>query len=91
LSNEEIRIKYPAEIAEKFIQQANEIDILSNEYNSDKFSIGIKQNLFITKKRKKQTLLLLYVKNPKTKLRLSKIQKILLKLINIHMLMLLQS
>ena len=52
LSNEEIRIKYPAEIAEKFIQQANEIDILSNEYNSDKFSIGIKQNLFITKKKK---------------------------------------
>lgn len=52
MSNEEIRIKYPAEIAEKFIQQANEIDILSNEYNSDKFSIGIKQNLFITKKKK---------------------------------------
>lgn len=52
LSNEEIRIKYPAEIAGKFIQQANEIDILSNEYNSDKFSIGIKQNLFITKKKK---------------------------------------
>lgn len=52
LSNEEIRIKYPAEIAEKFIQHANEIDILSNEYNSDKFSIGIKQNLFITKKKK---------------------------------------
>lgn len=52
LSNEEIRIKYPPEIAEKFIQQANEIDILSNEYNSDKFSIGIKQNLFITKKKK---------------------------------------
>ena len=52
LTNEEIRLKYPPEIAEKFIQQANEIDILSNEYNSDKFSIEIKQNLFITKKKK---------------------------------------
>ncbi|MCI5725423.1 DUF3644 domain-containing protein [Fusobacterium sp.] len=51
LSNEDIKIKYPAEIAEKFIKQANEIDVLSKEYNSDKFSINIKQNLYITKKK----------------------------------------
>ncbi|HEO7226875.1 DUF3644 domain-containing protein, partial [Streptococcus agalactiae] len=35
LSNEQIRLKYPAEIAEKFIQQANAIDVLVTEYNSD--------------------------------------------------------
>ena len=51
LSNEQIRLKYPPEIAEKFIQQSNEIDVLTEEYNSDKFAIGIKQNLYITKKK----------------------------------------
>lgn len=52
LSNEQIRLKYPPEIAEKFIQQANDIDVLTKAYNSDKFSIDIKQNLYITKKKK---------------------------------------
>lgn len=51
LSNEDIRLKYPAEIAEKFIKQANEIDVLTAEYNSDKFSIGITQKLYITKNK----------------------------------------
>ncbi|MDR1773348.1 MAG: DUF3644 domain-containing protein [Clostridioides sp.] len=51
LTNEQIKLKYPSEIAEKFIRQANEVDVLSNEYNSDKFSINIKQKLYITKKK----------------------------------------
>ncbi len=51
LTNEEIKIKYPPEIAEKFIKQANEIDVLSDEYNSDKFAINIRQNLYITKSK----------------------------------------
>lgn len=51
LSNEEIKLKYPAEIAERLIKQTNEIDVLSKEYDSDKFSINIKQQLFITKKK----------------------------------------
>lgn len=51
LTNEQIKLKYPAEIAEKFIKQANEIDVLSHEYDSDKFSIDIKQNLYLTKKK----------------------------------------
>lgn len=51
LSNEEIKLKYSLEIAERLIRQGNEIDVLSNEYNSDKFSINIKQNLHITKKK----------------------------------------
>jgi hypothetical protein len=51
LTNEQIKLKYPPEIAEKFIKQANEIDILSHEYGSEKFSIDIKQNLYVTKKK----------------------------------------
>ncbi|MDN5628847.1 MAG: DUF3644 domain-containing protein, partial [Lactococcus sp.] len=51
LTNEQIKIKYPPEIAEKFIQQANDIDVLATELSSDKFAIGIKQNLYITKKK----------------------------------------
>ncbi len=33
LSNEEIKLKYPPEIAEKFIKEANEVDVLMDEYN----------------------------------------------------------
>ena len=51
LSNEEIRLKYSPEIAERLIKQANEIDVLSATFNSDKFAIPIRQNLYITKKR----------------------------------------
>lgn len=51
LTNEQIQLKYPPEIAEKFITKANEIDVLSQEYDSDHFSINIKQNLYITKKK----------------------------------------
>lgn len=50
LTNEQIKLKYPAEIAEKFIKEANNIDVLSKAYASDKFSIDIKQNLYITRK-----------------------------------------
>lgn len=51
LTNEQIKIKYPSEIAEKFIQKANEIDVLIEEYDSEKFAINIRQNLYITKKK----------------------------------------
>lgn len=51
LSNEELRLKYSPQIAEKLIKQSNEIDVLSATYNSDKFAINIKQNLYITKKK----------------------------------------
>ena len=51
LDNEQIRLKYAPEIAEKFIQQANEIAVLNETYNSDKFAINIRQNLYITRKK----------------------------------------
>ena len=51
LSNEEIKIKYSPEIAEKLIQKANEIEVLSQEYDSSKFSINIRQNLYLTRKK----------------------------------------
>ncbi|ARW20653.1 DUF3644 domain-containing protein [Pediococcus pentosaceus] len=53
LTNEQIKLKYPPEIAEKLIKQSNEVDVLTKEYDSDKFAINIKQNLYITKKRDK--------------------------------------
>ena len=43
---------YPAEIAQKFIQQSNEIDVLNKEYDSDEFSINVAQRLYITRKKK---------------------------------------
>lgn len=51
LTNEEIKLKYSPEIAEKLIKQSNEIDVLSTAYDSDKFAINIRQNLYITKKK----------------------------------------
>lgn len=51
LDNEQIKLKYSPEVAEKLIQQANEIDVLNEVYNSDKFAINIRQNLYITKKK----------------------------------------
>lgn len=51
LSNEEIRLKYPPAVAEKMIENFNAIEVLYDEYNSDKFSINIKQELYITKKK----------------------------------------
>ena len=50
LDNEQIKLKYAPEVATKFIQQANEVDVLKETYDSDKFSINIRQNLYITKK-----------------------------------------
>ena len=51
LDNEQIKLKYSPEVAEKLIQQANEIDVLNEVYNSNKFAINIRQNLYITKKK----------------------------------------
>lgn len=51
LTNEQIKLKYSPEIAEKLIKQSNEIDVLSGTYNSEKFAIDIRQNLYITKKK----------------------------------------
>lgn len=67
LSNEQIKLKYPPEIAEKFIQKANEIDVLSDEYNSDKFSIDIRQNLRITKENSKADFTIAIDKNSKNR------------------------
>lgn len=51
LRAEEINAKYSPQVATKFLKQARDIDSLSREYNSDKFSINFKQNLFITRKK----------------------------------------
>lgn len=72
LSNEEIKLKYSPEIAEKLIKQANEIDVLSTTYNSDKFSINIKQNLYITKKKEEADFIVSINSNSDTKVTMVK-------------------
>ncbi len=67
LSNEQIKLKYTPEIAEKFITKANEIDVLSDEYNSDAFSIDIRQLLYITKNKKEADFNVKIDKNAKAK------------------------
>lgn len=75
LSNEEIKLKYPPEIAEKFIKETNEIDVLSKEYGSDKFSIDIKQNLYITKKKEDAHFLVSVHKDAENKVEIVKEHK----------------
>ena len=75
LTNEEIRLKYSPEIAEKFIKQANEIDVLSAEYNSDKFAINVKQNLYITKKKSEADFIVSIGSNSDTKISIAKEMK----------------
>lgn len=50
IDNEQIKLKYTPEVATRFIQQANDVDVLKETYDSDKFAINIRQNLYITKK-----------------------------------------
>ncbi len=67
LNNEDIRLKYPPEIAEKLISQANELDVLSEEYDSNKFAIKVEHNFFITKSKEKANFTIKIDKNSKTK------------------------
>lgn len=67
LSNEQIKIKYPPEIAEKFIQKSNDIDVLTTEISSSDFSINIAQKLYITKKKNDADFTVAVEKNSKNK------------------------
>lgn len=51
LSDEQIRAKYSPQLAEKFIIDRNDIEVLTQNTNH-KFAITIQQNLYITKKKK---------------------------------------
>lgn len=72
LTNEQIKLKYSPEIAEKLIKQSNEIEILSQEYNSERFAIPIKQNLYITKKRSESDFVVSISKDSDTKVEIVK-------------------
>ena len=72
LDNEQIRLKYPPEVAEKFIKQANEIDVLNEAYSSDKFAINIKQNLYITKRKEEADFVVSIVKDSDNKVEIVK-------------------
>lgn len=72
LTNEQIKLKYPPEIAQKLIKKANDIDVLNDEFNSDKFAINIKQNLYITKKKNKADFTVAIDKNSDSKAQIIK-------------------
>lgn len=50
-SNESVRAKYSAELAEKLITFRNDLAILEKEENNPRFSISIEQKFYITKKK----------------------------------------
>lgn len=51
LTDEEIRVKYPPEIAEVLIRKSAALLELSDQYGSSDFSVAVKQNLYITKRK----------------------------------------
>lgn len=53
LSSEQIKAKYPEEIAQKLIFTKNDIDVTKQLENSNKFSVTIKHELVITKDKNK--------------------------------------
>jgi len=50
-TDEVLRAKYSAELAEKLITNRDDLAILEKEENNPKFSIGIRQEIYITKKK----------------------------------------
>ena len=50
-TDEAVRAKYSAELAEKLIAYRNDLAVLEKEESNPKFSIGIKQDVYITKKK----------------------------------------
>ena len=51
LTNEQIKIKYPPEVAQRLIFQKNDIDITTKLHESDGFAIAIKHNLYHVKSK----------------------------------------
>jgi len=51
LTNEQVRVKYPPEVAMRLIFQKNDIEITTGNASSSSFAIPIKHNLYVTKKK----------------------------------------
>ena len=50
-TDEVIRAKYSTELAEKLISYRNDLAVLEKEESNSKFSVGIRQDVYITKKK----------------------------------------
>ena len=50
-TDEAVRAKYSTELAEKLISYRNDLAVLEKEESNPKFSIGIRQDVYITKKK----------------------------------------
>ncbi|AUS70065.1 DUF3644 domain-containing protein [Lactococcus lactis] len=53
LTNEQIKLKYSPEVAQRFIFQKNDIETTTELYPSDKFSIAIQHNFYQVKSKEK--------------------------------------
>jgi len=53
LTNEQIKLKYPPEVATKMLFQKNDIEITANMHDSHKFSIPVQHNLYQVSSRGK--------------------------------------
>lgn len=65
LSSEQIKAKYPEEIAQKLIFTKNDIDVTKKMENSNKFAITVKHELVITKDKNKANFSVRINKNAK--------------------------
>lgn len=72
LTNEEIKLKYSPEVAQRLIEQANSIEVLSNEIKSDGFIMRIEQKLYITKHQKEADFSVSIDKNSSSKIAIAK-------------------
>ena len=72
LTNEQISIKYPPEIAKRLIFNKNDVEVTSEIESSAKFSIGVEYKFSITKQKKDADFLFSIDKNSKNKVNIIK-------------------
>ena len=71
-SDESINAKYDQELAKKLISRRNDLAILEKEENNPKFSISIRQDIYITKNKKNADLTVAFAKESDSKVRVVK-------------------
>lgn len=71
-SDDSIKTKYDSELARKLISRRNDLALLEKEENNPKFSISIRQEIYITKNKKTADLTVSIAKDTDSKVRILK-------------------
>ena len=71
-SDESIKVKYDSELAKKLINRRNDLALLEKEADNPKFSISIRQDIYITKNKKTADLTVAIAKEAGSKVRIVK-------------------